>query len=175
MNTLTRIALLGDVASIRQGHPFRGAIAAVAEGPVQVIQLKNLALDGLQERDHLLRTALRARKPPDWVQDQDVLIAARGNHPLAMLLLALQLLAAHQAGSRNGAPVAPYAVSRVNEIRGDLRAAIEREVMMPTPLTPEQRLLGEAEALRQNKTMDKLYFDKCGAPTEFIPRPRGHS
>ncbi|MNK35557.1 EcoKI restriction-modification system protein HsdS [compost metagenome] len=86
MNTLTRIALLGDVASIRQGHPFRGAIAAVAEGPVQVIQLKNLALDGLQERDHLLRTALRARKPPDWVQDQDVLIAARGNHPLAMLL-----------------------------------------------------------------------------------------
>ena len=55
MNTLTRIALLGDVASIRQGHPFRGAIAAVPEGPVQVIQLKNLALDGLQERDHLLR------------------------------------------------------------------------------------------------------------------------
>lgn len=86
MNTLTRIALLGDVASIRQGHPFRGAIGAVPEGPVQVIQLKNITADGLHERDHLLRTALRTRKPPDWVQDQDVLIAARGNHPLAMLL-----------------------------------------------------------------------------------------
>lgn len=86
MNTLTRIALLGDVANIRQGHPFRGAIAAVPEGPVQVIQLKNLGADGLQEREHLLRTALRTRKPPDWVQDQDVLIAARGNHALAMLL-----------------------------------------------------------------------------------------
>lgn len=88
MNTLTRIALLGDVASIRQGHPFRGAIGAVPGGPVQVIQLKNLSADGLREREHLLRTVLRARKPPDWVQDQDVLIAARGNHPLAMLLRA---------------------------------------------------------------------------------------
>ncbi|WWW36730.1 hypothetical protein V8017_08100 [Stenotrophomonas rhizophila] len=90
-------------------------------------------------------------------------------------LFALQLLAAYQAGSRNGDPVAAYAVSRVSEMRGDLRAAIGREVMMPTPLTPEQRLLGEAEALRLNETMNKLYFDKYGAPAEFIPRPIGHS
>lgn len=86
MNAITRITALGDVASIRQGHPFRGAITAVADGPVQVIQLKNLDVDGLHEGDHLLRTSLSARKPPDWVQDQDVLMAARGNHPLAMLL-----------------------------------------------------------------------------------------
>ncbi|MCC7634400.1 restriction endonuclease subunit S [Stenotrophomonas rhizophila] len=86
MNALTRIIALGDLASIRQGHPFRGAIAAVADGPVQVIQLKNLAVAGLQEREALLRTALRPRKAPHWVQDQDVLMAARGNHPMAMLL-----------------------------------------------------------------------------------------
>lgn len=86
MNALTRITSLGDVASIRQGHPFRGAIAAVADGPVRVIQLKDLDPDGLPDGDLLLRTALRPRKLPDWVQDQDVLMAARGNHPLAMLL-----------------------------------------------------------------------------------------
>ena len=86
MNTLTRITPLGDVASIRQGHPFRGAIAAVADGPVRVIQLKDLEPDGLPGSDLLLRTALHTRKAPDWVQDQDVLMAARGNHPLAMLV-----------------------------------------------------------------------------------------
>lgn len=86
MNTITRIATLGEVAGIRQGHPFRGGIAAVPDGPVRVIQLKNLGAHDLLEREHLLRTALRTRKPPDWVQDQDVLIAGRGNHPMAMLL-----------------------------------------------------------------------------------------
>jgi len=90
-------------------------------------------------------------------------------------LFALQLLASYQAGSRNGDPVAAYAVSRVSEMRGDLRAAIGREVMMTTPLTTEQRMLGEAEALRLNETMNKLYFDKYGAPAEFVPRPIGHS
>ncbi len=46
---------------------------------------------------------------------------------------------------------------------------------MTTPLTPEQRLLGEAEALRLNEAMNKRYFEKYGTPAEFIPRPTVHS
>jgi len=120
------------------------------------------AVAGVMLDGRLLRTDPKA-------QERLVEAGVDGN------LFALQLLAAYQAGSRNGDPVAAYAVSRVAEMRGDLRAAIGREVMMPTPLTPEQRLLGEAEALRLNETMNKLYFDKYGAPAEFIPRPIGHS
>lgn len=90
-------------------------------------------------------------------------------------LFALQAVASYQAGSRNGDPVAAYAVSRVSEMRGDLRAAIGREVMMPKPLTAEQRMVGEAEAIRLNETMNKRYFDKYGVPAEFIPRPIGHA
>lgn len=90
-------------------------------------------------------------------------------------LFALQLLASHQAGSRNGDPVAAYAVSRVSEMRDDLRAGVSREVMFATPLTVEQRMLGESEAVRLNEAMNKLYFEKHGAPAEFIPRPVGHS
>ncbi|WP_256774777.1 MULTISPECIES: hypothetical protein [unclassified Stenotrophomonas] len=120
------------------------------------------AVAGVMLDGRLLRTDPKA-------QERLVEAGVDGN------LFALQLLAAYQAGSRNGDPVAAYAVSRVSEMRGDLRAAIGREVMMPAPLTPEQRLLGEAEALRLNETMNKLYFDKYGAPAEFIPRPIGHS
>lgn len=90
-------------------------------------------------------------------------------------LFALQLLASYQAGSPSGDSVAAYAVSRVSEMRGDLRAAVAREVMFATPLTVEQRMLGESEALRLNETMNKLYFEKYGAPAEFIPRPVSHS
>lgn len=90
-------------------------------------------------------------------------------------LFALQLLASYQAGSSNGDPVAAYAVSRVSEMRGDLRAGVSREVMFATPLTVEQRMLGESEAVRLNEAMNKLYFEKYGAPAEFIPRPVGHS
>ncbi|WP_145478844.1 restriction endonuclease subunit S [Stenotrophomonas rhizophila] len=86
MNISHATARLGDIASIRQGHPFRGAIVAFADGPVRVIQLKNVTAAGVQDADDLLRTRLSHRKTPDWVKDGDVLLAARGSHPAAALL-----------------------------------------------------------------------------------------
>lgn len=86
MNISHGSARLGDIASIRQGHPFRGAINASADGPVRVIQLKNVTAAGMQDADDLLRTWLNHRKTPDWVRDGDVLLTARGSHPAAALL-----------------------------------------------------------------------------------------
>lgn len=120
------------------------------------------AVAGVMLDGRLLRTDPKA-------QERLVEAGVDGN------LFALQLLASYQAGSRSGDPVAAYAVSRVSEMRGDLRAAVGREVMMPTPLTVEQRMLGESEALRLNELMNKRYFEKYGAPAEFIPRPVGQS
>lgn len=44
---------------------------------------------------------------------------------------------------------------------------------------PENRLFLPANAqfahALLNETMNKLYFDKYGAPAEFVPRPIGHS
>ncbi|MGH8036125.1 MAG: restriction endonuclease subunit S [Stenotrophomonas sp.] len=77
---------LADIASVRQGHPFRGAIAEVSDGPVRVIQLKNVTASGLHEPHALLRTRLRPRKEPEWVRHEDVLLTARGNRPVAALL-----------------------------------------------------------------------------------------
>ena len=86
MNNSRRSAKLADIASIRQGHPFRGAINAVTDGPVRVIQLRDLSASGMHDPNELLRTRLHSRKTPDWVQEGDVLLAARGVHPLAVLL-----------------------------------------------------------------------------------------
>ncbi len=86
MNTSHTIARLGDIASIRQGHPFRGAIRAAVDGSVQVIQLKNVGVNGMDDVHALMRTHLSNRKSPDWVKDGDVVLTARGGHPMAALL-----------------------------------------------------------------------------------------
>lgn len=86
MNTSHTIARLGDIASIRQGHPFRGAIRAAVDGSVQVIQLKNVGVNGMDDVHELMRTHLSNRKAPDWVKDGDVVLTARGSRPMAALL-----------------------------------------------------------------------------------------
>lgn len=76
-------ALLGDVADIRSGHPFRGAIREVPDGGVHVVQIRDLTRAGLKDRDALARTEVEGRKEPDWLLDQDVLLVARGANTFA--------------------------------------------------------------------------------------------
>lgn len=61
---------------------------------------------------------------------------------------ALSTLSAFMAGSSEGSPEIGYALSRVAEMRGDSRMALGRDAMFRRPLTPEQKLQGEAEAFR---------------------------
>ncbi len=86
MNAFTSTLPLADVAHVRQGHAFRGAIPAVADGPVRVIQLKNLTSPETLSAEALLRTRLPSRNPPHYVQHHDILLANRGSRPVATLL-----------------------------------------------------------------------------------------
>jgi hypothetical protein len=86
MNSFEHVVELQDVSRIRQGHPFRGAIPHTQDGPVQVIQLKNLASPEALAADRLLRTRLQYRNEPDWLRSGDVLLAGRGNRPHTVLL-----------------------------------------------------------------------------------------
>ncbi|MFB9012105.1 hypothetical protein QSH55_014430, partial [Xanthomonas arboricola pv. juglandis] len=79
----------------------------------------------------------------------------------------------YQGGSANGDPVAAYAVSRVAEMRGDARAGITREVMIAKPLTTEQKMLGESEALRLNQAINQIYISKHGVAPILDKRPIG--
>lgn len=81
-----QIFCLADVADVRAGHPFRGAIDPVPGGSVHVIQIRDLDISGLKDASELLRTEIQSRKAPDWVMPGDVAFIARGNSPFAASL-----------------------------------------------------------------------------------------
>lgn len=80
---------LQALADVRQGHPFRGAIAETPGGSVAVVQMKDVSPAGLKNRDELIRTEIRGRKEPDWLQDGDILFTARGASNYACVVTGL--------------------------------------------------------------------------------------
>lgn len=86
MRNDAKIRTLGDVADVRQGYPFRGAIPETPSGTVRVIQMKDLTRAGLRDCDSLVATEVEGRKEPDWLRDQDLVFTARGMSNYAVLL-----------------------------------------------------------------------------------------
>lgn len=84
---MTNDAVLSEVADIRLGHPFRGSVPEVEGGNVRVVQIRDLSRDGLKDCDALIRTELKGRKDPDWLQDRDVLFVAKGSNAFAAPVL----------------------------------------------------------------------------------------
>ena len=87
-------------------------------------------------------------------------------------LFALSLLSSWKAGAHAAGIPEAYAISRVAEMRGDLTAALHREMMLGARLSGDQRLLAEAEALHLNLHLNALYRQKHGVdppPVEMRP------
>ncbi len=147
----------------RHGFPNEKQLEAYMGAPEALLKQASEA------GDKVAQTILDARLlPSDPLAQQRLVDAgAEGN------LFALNMLASFQGGSTNGDPVAAYAVSRVAEMRGDSRAAITRDVMMMKPLSTEQRMLGESEALRLNAEIDRIYTSKHGRAPVLDKRPIG--
>ncbi len=80
---------LQALADIRQGHPFRSAITETPGGSVAVVQMKDVSPTGLKNRDELVRTEIRGRKEPDWLQEGDLLFTARGASNYACVVTGL--------------------------------------------------------------------------------------
>ena len=70
--------LLADVASLQAGYPFRTTVEEVANGDVLVVQMKDVRPEIGVEWASAIRTRLVGRKQPDWIQDGDILFAAKG-------------------------------------------------------------------------------------------------
>lgn len=75
---------LGNLAHIRAGHPFRGAVEAVPEGAVAVVQMKDILPAGGVDWSSAVRTELVGRKEPDWLSDGDLLFVSRGSRYFAV-------------------------------------------------------------------------------------------
>lgn len=84
MSDAARKMKLGDLAYIRAGHPFRGAVEAVPEGAVAVVQMKDILPGGGVDWSSAVRTELVGRKEPDWLSDGDLLFVSRGSRYFAV-------------------------------------------------------------------------------------------
>ena len=84
MNDAALKTKLGDLAHIRAGHPFRGAVEAVPEGAVAVVQMKDILPGGGVDWSSAVRTELVGRKEPDWLSDGDLLFVSRGSRYFAV-------------------------------------------------------------------------------------------
>lgn len=78
---------LADIAEIRAGYPFRGAIKPMANGGVRVVQMRDLDLDGnaIRWADAVL-TALPGKRAPDWLRSGDLLMPSVGGRSLPVLV-----------------------------------------------------------------------------------------
>jgi restriction endonuclease S subunit len=82
-DALTAQVRLADIADIRPGYPFRGAVTNRPDGEVAVVQIKNVDPDAGIDWSGLVRTELTGRRKPDWLREGDVLFTARGNRNAA--------------------------------------------------------------------------------------------
>ncbi len=76
-------SILGDVADIRPGYPFRGAIEEIPGGEAAVVQIKNVDAARGIDWAALVRTRLAGRRAPDWLRQGDIVFTARGNRNAA--------------------------------------------------------------------------------------------
>lgn len=147
----------------RNGFPNSEQFRAFSTATDQT--LEQAAASGDSVAKVFLSTRKLRRKDPA-AKDELLAEAANGS------TFALANLASFEAGSPSGDPVIAYAFSRAWEMKGDHGAATAREFIFPKPLTQQQRLEGEREAVELFDALRR----KSSKGAQFVdPRPTGRS
>lgn len=71
---------LGKLATIRLGYPFRGRIVEQIDSDCITVQLKDVAPEEKIRWQQCTPVALTGKRTPDFLQLDDILFVARGNH-----------------------------------------------------------------------------------------------
>lgn len=74
---------LYEIADIEAGHPFRGAIPERENGDCEVIQVRDIDSDGQIGWESVISTQITGRKQPNWLEEGNIIFAARGARNLA--------------------------------------------------------------------------------------------
>lgn len=77
---------LKDVAEVRLGYPFRGAVTEAANASVLAVQMKNASADSGVDWRSCIPVSLEGKKKPDWLEVGDILLATRGSSNYAVLV-----------------------------------------------------------------------------------------
>ncbi len=78
---------LSEIAEIRAGHAFRGAITPAQDAESRVIQIRDVDQQSGVAWACLERCTLAGRKEPDWLQAGDIVFQARGRKNFAVCLM----------------------------------------------------------------------------------------
>ncbi|MGP3002640.1 restriction endonuclease subunit S [Serratia bockelmannii] len=81
----TTLIKLGDIATIRSGYTFRGAIESVPDGDVRILQIKDLEQDWQADHDALPVISWEQRVEPPFLGQGEIVVAARGNRNVAVV------------------------------------------------------------------------------------------
>lgn len=75
--------MLKDIATVKAGHSFRGAINEDLSGNGYVIQVRNQRECGEIAWDELVRAQIPGLKEPEWLREGDIIFSARGPRNIA--------------------------------------------------------------------------------------------
>ncbi|VAW85763.1 hypothetical protein MNBD_GAMMA16-103, partial [hydrothermal vent metagenome] len=70
---------------ISAGCSFRGKIEEQVGTDIHAIQMKDVSEERGLNRDTVVETSLPSKRPPDWLQADDILFIARGSRIFATL------------------------------------------------------------------------------------------
>lgn len=79
----TTLRKLRDIATVRSGYTFRGAIEPVPDGDVRILQIKDLELDWQEDYEALPAISWEQRVEPPFLRQGEIVVAARGNRNVA--------------------------------------------------------------------------------------------
>jgi len=165
---------LNDVAEVRSGFSFRGAIDSLPPGDVMVLQVRDVTVNGSPEWPNLLRKELPNSRAPDFLRGGDVLITTRGrrNDALALpvppgeavaatnlfiirILEDTPLLPAFLAWQINQKPAQDFlmAAATGSHILNLTRPALEALPIALPNLEQQQRLVDLANSIAQEQTL----------------------
>lgn len=85
-NEVVREMTLDQLAKVRAGHSFRGAVTPAEDGNGFVIQPRDQSADGSINWPNLVKTEIGGRKEPEWLKEGDIIILARGASNVASLI-----------------------------------------------------------------------------------------
>lgn len=77
---------LSEYVEVIPGYPFRERILENPDGDARVLQMKDVDPSVGISWDGLLKTDLKGRRKPDWLQADDVVFLLRGNRNFAVIL-----------------------------------------------------------------------------------------
>lgn len=81
----TPLKKLGQIAGIRSGYTLRGAITPDPEGDVRLLQIKDLDQDWQFNHNALPTVLWEQRIAPPFLEQGEIIVAARGNRNLAVV------------------------------------------------------------------------------------------